>query len=537
MFLRASQTVLLAWGWPRRLIALFAGAVGALAMPPLGVWPALIISFTLAVWLLDGSIASGKRFDFGGVRAAAIAGWWFGFGYFLASLWWLGSAFLVEADKFAALMPLGVVGLPAGLAFFMALGFALARAFWPAGPARILVFAAMLTISEWLRGHILTGFPWNSFGLAFGDAALLDQTASLTGLYGLTFLALATLSAPAAMISDDGKTLRSFPLVAASVVLAGMAIYGWRRLPDAPTQTVPNVRLRLMQPNLPQDAKFAPDNRDEIMRRYFELSGRPSSPEITGVASVTHLIWPESSFPFILDRDRKALGEIADFLPPGVTLITGAARADEPLPGERMHRFYNSLQTLDHEGVVRSSYDKAHLVPFGEYLPLRALLDAIGLRQFVTMPGGFTAGAMRRALQAPGLPLIAPLICYEAVFPGEVLPPGPRPGLLLNVTNDAWFGLTPGPYQHFAQARMRAIEEGLPLVRDANTGISAIVDPYGRIVRKLPLGVEGVLDGPLPVPLAATIYARLGDFIPAMMVVFSLLFAWRASRFGRRRSS
>lgn len=535
MFVQASQTILLAWGWPRRLIAFAAGAVGALAMPPFGVWPALAISFTVAIWLLDGSIAARRRFDIGGVVAAAAAGWWFGFGYFLAGLWWLGAAFLVEADKFAALMPLGVVGLPMGLAFFPALGFALARLFWRPGASRIPVFAAMMTIAEWLRGHVLTGFPWNSFGLAFGAAPLLDQTAALIGLYGLTFLSLAILSAPAAMIGDDGRRLAWTPLLIALAALVAMGLYGWRRVPDAAGPTVANVRLRIMQPNLPQDAKFRPENRDQIMRRYLAISDRATSPDFPNLAAATHLIWPESAFPFLLDRDRKALGEIADLLPPGVTLITGAARADEPLPGERLSRFYNSLQVVDDEGGVRGVYDKVHLVPFGEYLPLRSWLDAIGLRQFVAIPGGFEAGAVRRLLAAPGLPPIAPLICYEAVFPGDVLPrAGARPGLMLNVTNDAWFGMTPGPYQHFAQARMRAIEEGIPLVRAANNGISAIVDPYGRILRQLPLGAEGVIDGLLPRPLPPTIYARLGDFIPALMVVVSLLLAWRAGRFARR---
>ncbi|MET0606290.1 MAG: apolipoprotein N-acyltransferase, partial [Beijerinckiaceae bacterium] len=172
-----------------------------------------------------------------------------------------------------------------------------------------------------------------------------------------------------------------------------------------------------------------------------------------------------------------------------------------------------------------------HLVPFGEYLPFRSLYDWLGLRQFVNIPGGFDAGAMRRALDVRGLPPIAPLICYEAIFPAAVLPPGQRPGLMLNVTNDAWFGVTPGPYQHLAQARMRTIEEGLPLIRAANSGVSAIIDPYGRMLSRLPLGAEGVLDGPLPRALGPTLYARLGDFVPALLVVTFLFIAWRSRRF------
>jgi apolipoprotein N-acyltransferase len=530
MIVRASHSVILAHGWPRRLTAFGAGLAGALALPPLGLWPALAIAFPLAVWLVDGSLGAGRRRGLGAVVSAAAAGWWFGFGYFLAGLWWLGAAFLVEADKFAILMPLGVVGLPAGLAVFPALGFALARMIWPAGPARLLSFAGAMTIAEWLRGHALTGFPWNSFGIAFGATPLLDQTAALTGLYGLTFLALAILSAPAAIVAADGRSLRAGPVIVAFAALLLMAGYGLWRVPAAPQPAVADVRLRIMQPNLPQDEKFRPENRDGIMRRYLALSDRATGPDRPGVAGATHLIWPESAFPFLIDRDRAALADIAALLPPGVTLVTGAARADEPLPGEQVRRYYNSLLVIDDEGVVRGGADKTHLVPFGEYLPLRGWLDALGLRQFVAIPGGFEPGAARRALAVRGLPPVAPLICYEAIFPGDVLPAGPRPGLLLNVTNDAWFGLTPGPYQHFAQARLRTIEEGLPLVRAANSGISAIVDPYGRIVASLGLGVEGVLDGPLPQPSPPTLYARIGDFIPAILVLCSLLIAFRARR-------
>ena len=189
------------------------------------------------------------------------------------------------------------------------------------------------------------------------------------------------------------------------------------------------------------------------------------------------------------------LARIAAFLGEKTTLITGAIRAQEALPGEYNARFYNAIFVIGKGGTVLDFADKVHLVPFGEYLPLQDLLDRLGLRQFVRVPGGFTAGLVHKMLKIPGLPDAAPLVCYEAVFPGEVVPPGPRrPGLMVNVTNDAWFGLTSGPYQHLAQAKLRSIEEGLPLVRAANTGISAVVDPFGRVVASLPLGVEAVLD-------------------------------------------
>jgi len=283
------------------------------------------------------------------------------------------------------------------------------------------------------------------------------------------------------------------------------------------------VRLRIMQPNLPQDAKFHPQNRDAIMRHYLGLSGQPG-PGGAELAAATHVIWPESAFPFLLHQDPAALAQIAALLPSGAVLVTGAARMEEPYPGEEVGRFYNAVQVIAHDGTILGSYDKAHLVPFGEYVP--ALLDrairAVGLRQFVHIPGGFTPAESRRALAIPGLPPVAATICYEAIFPGAVLPDGPRPSLILNVTNDAWFGLTPGPYQHFAQARLRAVEEGLPLVRAANTGISAVVDPYGQVGASLPLGAEGILDAALPVALPATLYTRYGDGIVVVMVLSCL---------------
>ncbi|MDJ1158752.1 apolipoprotein N-acyltransferase [Chelatococcus sp. SYSU_G07232] len=522
-----AHRVILAWGWPRRLIALFAGAIGALAMPPFGIWPLLIVAMTVAVWLVDGSAHGGRGGRWATIRAAAAAGWWFGFGYFVAGLWWLGAAFLVEAEEFAWALPLGVLGLPAGLAVFPALGFALARLLWPAGGMRLLGLAAGLGASEWLRGHVLTGFPWNSFGMAFGQHPLMAQAASVVGLYGLTLAAVAICAAPATLGTEEGRARWTAPLLAL-LALIGLAGYGLWRIPQGPTATVVGVKLRIMQPNLPQDAKFRPDNKDGIMQRYLTLSDRATSPQSNGVGDATHLIWPESAFPFLLARDPAALAQIAALLPTGTTLITGAARADTPLPGETAYRFYNSIYVIRDDGTIIGTYDKVHLVPFGEYLPLGALLQRLGLRQFVHVPGGFEAGTRRAPLSVPGLSAAAPLICYEAIFPGEVVPDGQRPVVLLNVTNDAWFGLTPGPYQHLAQARLRAVEEGLPLVRAANTGISAVVDAYGRIVERLPLGVEGVLDSQLPAAINTTIYARFRDVSFLVVIVCFAAFSFAA---------
>jgi apolipoprotein N-acyltransferase len=535
MMISVAERVILAEGWRRRAIAFVAGALGALAMAPFDLFPALLAPMVVGVWLLDGaSETAGARrgaLSFAALRAAFGAGWWLGFGYFLAGLWWLGAAFLVEADKFAWALPLGVVGLPIILAIFTGAGFTLARVLWRPGPGRVLIFAAALTASELARGLLFTGFPWNVWGMALGGNLVLAQAGSLVGLYGLTLLAVAIFASPATLADPTESAPRrwSRAMTVATLALAALAAFGGLRLTGGNVEAVKGVKLRIMQPNLPQDAKFRPDNKADILRRYLALSDRATSPRATGLADVTHLIWPESAFPFILARDPQALAQIGAALPAGAVLITGAARVEESTAlqgrvGDNL-RYFNSVQIVASGGAILESADKVHLVPFGEYLPFRKWFDQIGLRQFVHIPGGFDAGQRRKALRAPGLPDIAPLVCYEAIFPGEVTPEGSaaRPGLLLNVTNDGWFGRTPGPYQHLAQARLRAIEEGLPLVRAANTGVSAVVDPYGRILAQLPLGVDAVLDAPLPQRIEPTVFARWPWISPLVLCGAALM--------------
>lgn len=510
-------------GWRRWALAVAAGAAGALAMPPFGIAPALALSLTLALWLLDGTQAPETPGGAGlrALRQAAALGWAWGFGYFVAGLWWLGAAFLVEAEEFAWAMPFGVLGLPAVLALFPASGFALARALWSPGAGRLFAFAAALTGSEWLRGHLFTGFPWNSPGMALAQALWPMQAASLLGLYGLTLLACLIGAAPALLGTGRSARARWLAPAAAGVGLALLLGHGALRVSGDGSPPVPGARLRVMQPNLPQDAKFNPRNGDAILSHYLALSAGPDG---AGLAGITHLVWPESAFPFLLHRSPEALERIGQALPPGTVLVTGAARMGEPLPGEEAGRFFNAIQVVAQDGTILASYDKTHLVPFGEYVPapVAALIRAVGLRAFVHIPGGFSPAERRLPLAVPGLRAVAASVCYEAIFPGAVVPGGLRPSLILNVTNDAWFGATPGPHQHFAQARLRAVEEGLPLVRAANTGISAVVDPYGRVLQALPLGVEGVLDAAVPAALPATLYSRYGDRVVCLLLLACL---------------
>ncbi len=538
--------IILSFGWRRGAIAFVAGSVGALALAPFDFFPALVVPMVCAVWLIDGSSQASKGAGWRNsallrsAREAARDGWWLGFGFFVAGLWWLGAAFLVEPDQFAWAMPLAVFGLPAVLALFTGLGFALARLLWSAGPGRVMALAFGLGVSEWLRGTVATGFPWNAFGMALGGNVVFAQPAALVGLYGLNILAVMIFASPACLADGLRGQRRTMHSIAPSLLglglLALIGTGGVLRLSGASNDMTPGVRLRIMQPNLPQDDKFSGAYKDQILDRYLSLSDRATSPSTSGVNDATHLIWPESAFPFILSRDAVALSRIGDFLGRGTVLITGAARMDETgrnarLPGEFSARYYNSIQALA-DGEIVASYDKVHLVPFGEYLPFNGFLESLGLRHFVHIPGGFEPGSRRRLFEAPGLPAAAALVCYEAIFPGETVPEGAsgeRPGLLLNVTNDGWFGLTTGPHQHFAQARLRAVEEGLPLVRAANTGLSAVVDGYGRILHKLPLGVDGVIDSLLPRPASVTFFAgdRVSGPLALLLLCFCGAYFWR----------
>jgi apolipoprotein N-acyltransferase len=519
-----AHPIMLAWGWRRILIAFAAGAITTLALPPLSVWPAPFLTFPLLVWLIDGA-AAGR---WGGIVSAAVVGWWFGFGYFLAGLYWIGHAFLVDAKMFGWLLPFAVILMPAGLALFTACGCALARLLWTKGASRVLALAVALTVAEWLRGHALSGFPWNAFGYTLATPLPLAQTGALIGLWGLSFIAVMVYASPAVLADDPADTGRRWLVPAFSaLVIAAMTAFGAARLHGTATTYVDDVRLRIMQPNLQQDDKFRYSQKQAVMNRYLALSDRASGPQATGIGDVTHLIWPESAFPFFLTREADALAQIAALLPEGTVLITGAGRAAESMPDGTGTRAYNSIYVIDHDGSVLSIYDKVHLVPFGEYLPFQHYLERLGLTQLTKVQGGFIAGDRRRTLVAPRAPSFVPLICYEIIFPGAAVPSGERGNWMLNLTNDGWFGLSTGPHQHLQQARMRAIEEGLPLVRAANTGISAVVDPLGRIVRSLPLGSEGVLDSGLPQPLPPTLYARFGDAPAGLMVAIAFLLVLR----------
>jgi apolipoprotein N-acyltransferase len=497
-------------GWRRAVAAFTLGVLGGAAMAPVFAVPLFVVALTGLVWLIDSSRSA---------RGAFADGWCWGVGNFLVGLYWIANALLVDPDRFLWLVPVAVVGLPVAFAIFPAATAVAQFRFAPTGPRRILAFALIWSAAEWVRGHALTGFPWNLAGhvWAFSDAML--QSVSLVGIYGLGLLTLALAASPAALAAPpsmlEGRAVAVWPVV----LFAALAVLAWLggalRLAMGESGLVEGVTLRLVQPNLAQTLKWRPEERVAIFRRLLELTTRP------GHDQVSHVIWPESAVPFNLAGEPEALAAMARVTPAGGVILTGAPRVAGAGPSLQV---WNSLLAVDDRARIVAVFDKFHLVPFGEYVPWRHILPVEKL-----VPGGvdFSPGPGARTLRVAGLPPFSPLICFEVIFPGAVTDRDDRPAWLLNITNDAWYGRSSGPYQHLDIARVRAIEEGLPLLRVANTGISAAFDGYGRELARLPLNHQGIMDVPLPRALAgSTAYGRLGDWVLAPLFVLWACASW-----------
>lgn len=518
---------------PRRAaLALLLGALAALALPPWYLVPLVVPAFAGLLWLLDAAAARSRP-----LRAAAVTAWLFGVGHFLVGTHWIAEPFLVDALRHGWLIPFAVAGLACGLALFPALAglvtAVLASRFALVGAAQALAFAVVWVFLEWVRSWLFTGFPWNLIGYVWASTPAFMQSAAIAGIFGVSLITVVAAAMPASL-AGPGREPGAHPWIAVAIftillpaaVLAGGAL----RLNGAPPYSpdgvegmVPGVRLRIVQANIPQHQKWKSELRAGNLRRHIAMSRQTSS------QPPTHVIWPETAVPFFLSDDKSIRAAAATAVPPGGALITGSPRRSG---GAGEYRFWNTAHAIAGDGRIVASYDKAHLVPFGEYVPLRGILP---IDKLVPGQGDFSAGDGRQTLIVPGLPPVSPLICYEVIFPADVARRNARPGWLFNLTNDAWFGSLAGPQQHFAIAATRTIEEGLPMVRAANTGISAVIDPYGRPVAMLGLGVQGVIDSGLPRPLTVpTLYARWGNAVPMTMLgVVGLLIVFL--QFGRQR--
>ncbi len=476
--------------------ALTAGALAALAMPPLYWLPLAVLGIVVFVWLWDTAPTPGE---------ALLRGWAWGLGHFAVGSYWILEAFWVPPADYGPLgLPI-VAGLAALLGLFPGLAAFTARRLvgrWPhlgGRYRRLLLLAVCWTVTEWVRGHLFTGYPWNPLGHVLAFAVPLLQSAALFGVYGLGTVTFIVLAAPAA----GWRAVAGALVFVAAVGVGGQVVVGSSAGADGPL-------LRIVQPNAPQAEKWNPALQPVHLRRLIELSRRD------GLERVSAVIWPETAVPFVMEPQSAALPTLATVVPPGGYLLTGAARN----AGRSQDGVWNSLLAIDGGGRVLAHYDKAHLVPLGEYIPFHKHLAPVS---GLIGRGSFEEGDGPATLKLPGLPPFAPMICYEVIFPAAIVPRGDRPRWLLNVTNDAWFGLSTGPYQHLTSARLRAVEEGLPMIRAANTGISAVIDAYGNVLASIDMAREGVIDHILPPARGATPYSRWGDWMLLAFLAFSFV--------------
>lgn len=487
---RLAGKVILLSGWRRTLAAILTGMLAALSQPPFDFFAVCFISFPILVWLLDGISSFRDEPLLRRIARPFFIGWCFGFGYFVAGLWWTGKALLVEADLFAWALPLAVLGLPAVLAIFYGFATALARLFWSDGLSRLVALAFAFGLAEWLRSVLFTGFPWNAVGQALMPIPLLMQSVGVVGVTGMNTLAVLIFATPALLAAPHG---RRSGFILAALLLALHVGYGAWRLAGASEAAETLVNVRIVQASINQTEKWDSQVRDRIFATYLDLTARaPTEANVTPDL----IIWPETSVPFILSERPDALVALDELLQPNQTLLAGAVRVEAAAAGQP-ERYYNAVVAINDAGETYDAVDKIHLVPFGEYLPFADVLSQFGMARLVQSVSDFSPGRTRHAIETATGVRALPFICYEIIFPG-VASEKQDADLILNVTNDAWFGDTPGPYQHFRQAQIRAVESGLPMVRAANNGISGVVDAYGRVIDAFAINAIGALDVAVP---------------------------------------
>lgn len=524
---RLAGRIILLWGWRRALVAFLAGALAVLGQAPYDFFAVGFVSFPVLVWLLDGATAFPPAGLLRRLLPAFATGWWFGFGYFLAGLWWVGGALLVEADDFAWALPLAVLGLPAILAFFYAFAAAFARLFWSSGIGRIAALAAAFGIAEWLRTVAFTGFPWNPIGYIAMPTPLLMQSVGVAGTMGINVLAVFVFAMPALLAV---RRHRIFGAVLALLLVAAHAGFGYWALSRPAPADARKLAVRIVQPSVDQSEKWDASVRDRIFKTLLDLSAAPVA---EGQPKPELILWPETSVPFLLPERPDALVAMGELLEPGQMLLAGIVREEGGSAAGNAARYYNSVVAINDAGEIADAVDKVHLVPFGEYLPFQDILENFGIQKVVELPLDFSGGGERHPITLPGGVKAVPFICYEIIFPKLVEDDTRGAGLIVNVTNDAWFGDTPGPYQHFRQAQIRAVETGLPLVRAANTGLSGVIDSRGRIVDGLAIDAKAAIDATIPIAgrdkAIAANAARNGVLVLCVFTLFALGFALRRS--------
>ncbi len=482
---------------PKKYAAAFGlGAFMTLSLPPIGAFYVLLLCVPGFVWLVRACETKTEAFQ---------TGWAFGAGYFMLGLYWVSFALFVDIQSFWWVLPLSAITGPAVLALFYALIPLAAWRYRAHEAAHALMLVTAWAGIEWLRGHVFTGFPWNLTGYTWHYLLPVMQANAAVGIYGVTLLTLLWAAMPALPRKFVPVIMASFLLVAG----AGMV-----RLHLHPTEQSGAYTVRIVQPNIAQSLKWSVEDMWNNFQRHIELTA--SKTELK--QPITFVVWPETAVITDQQQFTEIASHIAMNLPAGSMALFGGLAVDSG-------KYFNSVIALNKKAQVVAAYSKHHLVPFGEYIPFRKYLNMTPIANGIAGIGDFTPGGGVTTLSlGDGLPRPSPLICYEAIFPGAVARRDNRPDWLLNVTNDAWYRKSAGPHQHFETVRVRAIEEGLPLVRAANTGISATIDPLGRIIGMKPLGEGGVVDTILPKPLPPTLYGRFGDALFFLMLALLAIF-------------
>ena len=514
-------------GFRAYALAFLSGALSVLTFAPFHFLLLLPVCLCVLVWQLDGC----RSFR----HTLAIA-WAFSAGFYGIGWHWIGHSVFVSAPGHVFyLIPLTGYLLVVAPLFFIIACVVVRRFLWSEGLPRLLAFAAMLALADWVRGHFMAdGLPWNLWGNTLTASLPWAQAASLVGVYGLSLVSVAIALVPA--LFGDGRreaqtaNKRTRSLVSGFAVVFAVAAWLWgaHYIDSAPEQE--GIAVRIVQPNINQRDKLERNNINEMANVMLRLSFRPEDYENFPEPDV--IIWPEVAIPVVIEDEGLLLEYLEKYLSSGSRLIAGSYRYEENSTGLQS---YNSLVVLDDNAVLEEYYDKQHLVPFGEYLPYEVFFEKTGLRT-LAKAGGFDAGTGSRMLELGELPDAAALICFEIIFSGDILTRGERPDWLVNVSNDAWFGNSIGPWQHLDQAAIRAIEEGLPVARSTNTGVSAMIDSRGRILAKLEIGERGVLDVRLPPPGPPTVFSRVGD-VPMFAATFLLLLLSMWPKFRRKLSA
>lgn len=477
-----------------------------LTLPPFFLFPLLIPAFS-GLFLLMQSVQNSKQ--------GFWMGWCFGLGYFVTGLYWFAYSLLVDPEKFAWMIPFAVLGLPSFIAMFYGVAVAayqkIVHKFQIQQPlSHIVLFTLIFVLVEFARGHVLTGFPWNPIALGWAGSLPMLQFAGVLGNYGLSWWMVLLAMLPAiALLPNTSSQAKQKALLLSFVMIVLPYCYGEYHLLQNPTHYT-ETTLKLVQPSIPQRMKMNPEQRVAMIEQHVAMSKTTANETQADL-----VIWSETAYPFAVQSNSPPLKYIANnVLSQDSQLITGGVRIEEK-------RITNSLNVINSDASVAAAYDKIKLVPFGEFIPLRWLLPIESVAQGM---GDFNAGEHGQLIALEHIPTFLPLICYEVIFPEMAASTADkRPEWILNITNDGWFGISTGPYQHFNMARLRATEQGLPLVRVANNGISAIIDGQGRVLQKLGLNAEGVMRGMLPQASTVTLYARLGDVTTlAIIMAFSL---------------